>query len=141
MKINPQDFILQQKTSVEDLFYTLEGEHDALDDQGYPTVAGSKLDRVFAKAIYGRKPRELKINNGVNRISYRYYILANPEKIPYNPKKLHSVEKKDKLSFVNNVCKEGWSFIEVSKTAFDKYLMFLKTKNLKWLKETQRELK
>lgn len=142
MKINHKDFILQ--TSKEDsVFYTISGQEDFLDEEGNPVVKDGQSDKVYAKAINNRKPREIKIqnNSGLNKISYSFYIKVSPESIPYNPKKLHSVTDNNSLSFVNEKCKSGWFFKEVPKSIFDKYLLFLKTKSIKWLKETQRELK
>ena len=141
MQINHQQFIVQHNEQTKDIFYTISGQQDSLDSNGNPIVDNGSSDKIFAKAIYGRKSRELKSSSGLGQTSYRYYILMNPEKIPYNPKTYFSVTDNNKLSFVDSKCKEGWSFQEVPQVIFDKYLNFLRTSNTKWLKETQRELK
>lgn len=141
MKINHQDFIVQRNEDTKNIFYTTNGNHDLLDSDGNPIIKDESSDKVFAKAIYGRKSREMRSTGGLGSISYRYYILMNPEKIPYNPKKNFSVTNQNALSFVESKCKEGWSFEEVPKSIFDKYIHFLRTQNIKWFKETQRELK
>lgn len=119
----------------------MNGDHDLLDNDGNPVVKDESSEHIFAKAIYGRRSRELRSVTGLNQVSYRYYILMNPDRIPYNPKKNFSVTDQNPLSFVESKCKDGWSFGEVPKSIFDKYLNFLRTQNIKWLKETQRELK
>ena len=142
MKINHQDFVLKQNNNdKKNIFYTLNGNHDLLDDSGDPLVTDESSDKIFAKAIYSRRSREIKSISGSHQLSYRYYILMSPDRIPYNPKHNFSVTEQNSLSFVDEKCKSGWSFEEVPKNIFDKYINFLRTQNIKWLKETQRELK
>lgn len=141
MQINHQDFVVRHNEQTKDIFYTIKGQEDFLDENGNPIVDSESSNNIFAKAIYGRKSRELKSSSGLGQVSYRYYILMNPEKIPYNPKTYFSVTDNNKLSFIDSKCKEGWTFQEVPQVIFDKYLSFLRTSSIKLLKETQRELK
>lgn len=141
MRINHQDFVLHHNENTKNIFYTMSGDEDEFDAAGNPIIKDESSDKIFAKAIYGRKSRDMKSVTGLNKVSYRYYILMNPEKMPYNPKKNFSVTDQNPLSFVESKCKDGWSFEEVPQNIFDKYLNFLRTQNIKWLKETHRELK
>lgn len=140
MRIDHKQFVVN--TQADETFYTMIGHEDSIDENGNPIVHDGLSTKVFAKAINNRKPRELVRNDSpFGKSSYRFYIKVNPESQPFNPKKFHTVNDQNKLSFIDSKCKDGWFFKEVSQTVFDKYLLFLKTENLKWLKETQRELK
>jgi hypothetical protein len=94
---------------------------------------------AVAKIIFSKKPKHFTDNDK----SYgRYYIKLDPNSKIFNPKKiLSSIEEKNSLSFINNICKSEWDFKEVTPQVFQKYITFLKTKNLSWLKDAQRDLK
>jgi hypothetical protein len=139
MKINHTDFIIGNNPDI--IYYTSLGSEDFLDSIGNPVIKDGSSDKIYAKAILNRKSRELKTNTGINSVSYRYYIKVNPECMPYNTKKLHTVDNNNKLSFVDKKCKDGWFFKEVSRSVFDKYLTFLRTQSTQLLKEIQRDIK
>lgn len=136
MRMNHNDFITSNKQ--ECICYTDSGHEDYVDDEGNFIILDQASERVYAKAINNRKSRQIK-NNDI--FPYKFYIKINPESIVYNPKKIHSVNEQNKLSFVDSACKSGWFFKEVPKSIFDKYLLFLKTQDTRWFKEVNKEIK
>jgi hypothetical protein len=119
-------------------YFCLSGQEDFLDEDGNPRIENEDSDIVVAKTIFSKKPKHFADSD---RSYARYYIKLDPNSKIFNPKKiLSSIENKDPLSFIKNICKEGWSFKEVTPQTFQKYLMFLKTKQISWLKEAQRDL-
>lgn len=116
--------------------YTKIGYQDYLDDSGYPRLRVENHN-VYAKSIKDKKSKHLK---EIHNIDYSYYVLTDPNKNLYNPMDLLTIEPKIKKSFLNKVCKSELVFTQVPQTIFEKYLNFLKTENIKWLKEAQREL-
>jgi len=122
-----------------DKFYCLSGSEDYVDQDGYPRLYDENMDNAVAKVVFTKKPKHFDDSNK----SYgRYYVKLDPNSKIFNPKKILSpVEEKNSLSFINLVCKTEWVFREVTPQIFQKYITFLKTKNLSWLKDAQRDLK
>jgi hypothetical protein len=124
---------------VESFYYTLIGDEDFLDEYGNP--AKKSLDNsVCAKAVKNKPPKAFQSNTLNNSAGFSYYIKASPNRVLHNPVSLYSTNS-SKPSFIDSVCKKDKAFIEVNKAIFDKYLTFLKTKNIQWLTEAQREIK
>lgn len=139
MKIET-DFTIQKKTTDNDqnLLYGLMGEEDFLDDSGNPRIKSDDNPKIMAKAIKTKLSKHMT----ESRISLRYYIRTKPNNIIYNPIKIESsVKDKETFNFINNTCKNNIDFKEVTQSIFDKYLTFLRTKNVRWLNAAQRELK
>jgi hypothetical protein len=106
-------------------FYTVTGSHDSLDEKGNPRLSTETKD-LCAKKLY----RE----DG----SFRFYVrLANNGSI-YNPVSVYGEEKPNK--FLDRVVRDGFKFKEVNNKIFDMYLSFLKTKNVAWLHNVEREM-
>ena len=122
----------------DDEFYCLLGYEDYLDSNGYPRTT-SENENVVAKVVFSKKTKHFVDSHK----SYgRYYIKLDTNSKVFNPKQiLSSVKDKDSLNFINNICKQEWSFKEVTPQIFQKYITFLKTQNLSWLKDAQRDLK
>lgn len=121
-----------------ELFYALVGQEDFMDDNGDPRINDPFSEKIAAKCIQNKKPKNF--TNTDNH--YSFFIKATPNIELYNPILLLSpIENKRQYNFIDGVCKDKWTFKEVSKITFDKYIMFLKTKNLAWLKDAQRDLK
>lgn len=140
MKIET-DFTINTNISnnEENLFYSLIGEEDFLDETGSPRVKSEDSPSVMAKAVRTKLSKHM---TGNTRLSLRYYIKTKPNDIIYNPIKLESkVEDKETFSFINSTCKTKTDFKEVTQSVFNKYITFLKTKNIRWLNAAQRELK
>jgi len=132
-------FNTNRSTSNEDKFYCLLGSEDYIDDDGYPRLNNENISKAIAKIIFSKKSKHFADNDK----SYgRYYIKLDPNSKIFNPKKILSpIEEKNSLSFINNICKSEWDFKEVTPQVFQKYINFLKTKNLSWLKDAQRDIK
>ena len=119
-------------------YYSLIDEHDFLDDQGNPRTTEENNDKIMAKAM-PNKPSKHMTNT---QMQYRFYIRTEQNNTFYNPVPIaSSVKDKKTFQFINSVCKNNTTFKEVSQSIFDKYLTFLKTKNIRWLNAAEREIK
>jgi hypothetical protein len=128
-----------QINSQDDKFYCLSGYEDYLDDEGYPRLQKDN-ENTSAKIVFSKKPKHFA--DTPTKSYGRYYVKLDPNSKVFNPKKILSpIEEKNSLSFINSVCKKEWSFQEVTPQIFRKYITFLKTQNLSWLKDVQRDLK
>lgn len=120
------------------LYYCLSGQEDFLDDNNNPRVNSESDDRVVAKAVQNKKPKHFDDTN----LHYRYYLKINPNLEIFNPIEYYtSIKDKKLFSHVNAVCKNTWDFKEVDKTIFDKYVLFLKTKNIQTLRDIERQIR
>lgn len=137
--MSTNSFIFNSTSSEhKELFYGLIGQEDFIDENGDPRIEDPSSDKIAAKSVQNKKPKHF----GSSENYYSFFIKTTPNVELYNPIQLLSpIENKRQYNFVDGVCKEKWSFKEVSKITFDKYVMFLKTKNISWLKDAQRDLK
>lgn len=132
MKVNFADF--KTNTELNDaIFYTILGSETSVDKDGYPLI-NKECDSVYAKKIKNKKDKNINGNT-----SYSFYIRTYSKNKLYNPLEKHTVEKPS-ISYVDRVCKNNESFIEVNKSIFETYLEFLKTKRLTWLDNAQRAI-
>lgn len=133
------DFIFNSKPSeISEMFYCLTGQEDFIDDEGNPRLSDKDSDNIAAKCVRNKKPKSFQ--NAINH--YSYYIRTTPNSDLFNPiNRLSPIKDKRQFDFVDSTCKNKWMFIEVGKTTFDKYIKFLVTKNISWLKEANRDLK
>lgn len=123
--------------SSESQFFCLKGQEDFIDENGFART-NEDSDRVSAKIIQNKKPKHFNAAN--NYLSY--YIKTNPNMNLFNPiELLCPVKDKTKYNFINEKCKDGWFFKQVTKQIFDKYIIFLNTKSLSWLKAAERDLR
>lgn len=118
-------------------FYTFTGNEDFVDENGYPRTHKENA-QVLAKACANKKSRQLTNKN----LYYRFYIKTTPLKVLYNPIEIHSVQDNNKheYSHLHKTYKNEWVFTEVTESIFHKYIEFLKTKSLNWLKAAQKEI-
>jgi len=105
-------------------FFTLSGMEDFLDIDSLPQ-AKAESDSVFAKRT--------KRKNGTIKYTIR---LSNTGKL-YNPVSILGQEINN--SFLNRVCRSNNKFAEVNQKVFSWYVKFLKTKNVAWLHNAERE--
>jgi hypothetical protein len=119
-------------------FYTISGEEDYLDEDQMPRSTGDST-KVYAKATQTILTKEFVPQNQTKR--YRYFIKTDPNRYVFNPIKNHTIGQKNSRHFINTICKKDYIFLEVSKSIFDKYTQFLKTKNIQILNAVQREIK
>jgi len=138
MKVNTSEFSIKHHPigTKQDSYYVLKGDHEFLDENDNPR--SSKLEEACAKLVFGKKSKHITDKKAYNS----YYIKCNPNKEAYNPIKLHSaIQDKKTNAFIDNVCKSEWSFLEVDQSIFNKYLEFLKSHNIRILKDINRSLK
>lgn len=124
------DYIYQPKQNTHDIpvpqdeFYTITGTEDYKDKGNNPRTLNNN-EKVLAKKVYR--------SDG----SAKQYIKININGNIFNPLSLYG----DKTSnFLDSVCKSGSKFREVNQKVFDMYISFLKTKNISWLHNAEREM-
>ncbi len=106
-------------------FYSTMGSHDYLDDQNYPRISKENDKRILAK----------KITREDGSIKYSIKLTNNGKM--QNPLSMYGVEKDN--TFLDRVCRSNDKFKEVNYKVFDLYINFLKTKNIAWLHNAERE--
>lgn len=105
-------------------FFTIYGEEEFLVD-GYPQRKHDDT-LVYAKKIQKR--------DGM----YKYMIkLSNNGKL-YNPVAIVGEEKRS--TFLDKICRSNDKFKIVNEKAFNWYVEFLKSKNLAWFYNAEREI-
>lgn len=104
-------------------YYTVFGSHEFIDDEGNP-IAKEK-NKCLAYTRHGS-------NND------HYYLKIGTYGKIFNPIGLYSEGRQNK--FLSKIGKEEYSFTRVNKKVFDMYLNFLRTKNMAWLNNAEREL-
>lgn len=128
----------EDNDSNSELYYTLKGYEEFLDNEGYPRTTNNQSIDIAAKCIRNKKSKHFQ----QDIYYYSFYIRSTPNDSLYNPiEKYSSIEDKRQFEFIDKVCKEKWTFKEVSQVTFKKYLEFLKTKQTSWLKDAERDLK
>lgn len=124
-------FIFQQKKldydqldSIDE-FYTIMGDQDYYDDNNNPRLLKDDNKKTLAKKLY------------VENNKLKYLIKISTDGKFHNPL---SVVPKQKMSssFLDIKCKES-KFKSVSNKTFNMYINFLRTKNLSWLYNADRE--
>jgi len=113
---------IQQETSAE--LFTVSGKEDFLDGERNPQLK-SESEEVFARRILRK--------DGSIKYSVR---LSNTGKL-FNPLSIYGQEQNH--SFLNRVCRSNSKFKEVNEKTFNWYVKFLKTKNVAWLNNAERE--
>lgn len=104
--------------------FTLIGQHKFLDDNKNPRV-DLENDKVYAKKV-------------ILDSNQKYYIKVGTYGKIYNPIGLFSEGTANK--FLSKIGKKAWEFKEVNSKVFDMYVNFLRTKNIAWLNNAEREL-
>lgn len=129
-------YIQNTNHSVEN--FCLMGQEDFIDENGNPRISENDNSKIAAKIVRNKKSRQVT----QKALSKSYFIKVNPKMEVFNPVELLSrVNNKQTNHFIENVCKSEWSFKEVDMHIFNKYLNFLKLKNVKLIKDIQRDLK
>jgi hypothetical protein len=123
------DFIFHQEKNVVsnnlEAFFCISGEQDFFDDSGYPRCSDANNSLVCAKKLS-------KNNNTI-----KYLIRINRDGKMYNPISLYG--KKDESYTKNSPYSKARTFKEVNHKSFNMYINFLKTKNIAWLQNAERE--
>lgn len=110
----------------ENVFYTLLGKQDFIDDDKRPR-ANTETNDVLAKIIHNA--------SGVPK----YYIKTGAYGRVFNPLGMYSEGKQSK--FVARIGRNEYEFKQVNQQIFNMYVQFLATKNLAWLNNAERELR
>lgn len=125
MTDNFDRFIIDQnkKNEPEDTdlkYYTSLGSGDYIDEEGNARQT-EQQDNTFAKSKSGN-----------------FFIKVGPDNRAYNPIGMFSEGQYNKI--LSRIGKKEFNFKKVNKRVFELYLSFLKTNNLAWLNNTNREL-
>jgi hypothetical protein len=110
------------ESSIEVRNYTLLGNHDFIDEDDLPRTNENK---ALAKTIIANNRK-------------KYMIKVGAYGKIFNPLGLHSEGRENK--FLSKIGKNEWNFKEVNLKIFEMYLNFLKSRNIAWLNNAQREL-
>jgi hypothetical protein len=106
------------------MYYTVFGDHDFIDEDNNPRVKNKKDALAYVKTDeYDR--------------DYFYIKVGTYGKI-FNPIGMYSEGKSNK--FLAKIGKSEYTFNKVNTKVFDMYMNFLKTKNLAWLNNAEREM-
>jgi hypothetical protein len=129
-KVIDSNFIYHQKNQNPDQktieYFTLIGDNDFVDDQNRPR-SNEENNKTVAKSI------------AVNNYPARYYIKVGLYGKIFNPIGLYSEGKNTK--FLSKIGKKEFEYKEVNQKIFEMYVNFLKTKNVAWLNNAERELR
>ena len=117
-------FSKQEEKDTTTEYYTIVGSEEFVDDQGYPKIANESKN-TFAKKTTRK--------NG----SMKYSIRLNNSGKLSNPTSVYGQEKDQ--TFLDKVCRSNDRFKEVNQKVFDLYMNFLKTKNIAYLNNAERE--
>jgi hypothetical protein len=129
-KKNDQNFIFTPNinktsdTERKETLYCFLGEHEFIDDDNNPRTS-KESPKVLAKIISTPS-------------SNRYFIKIGTYGRIYNPIGMYTEGREGK--FLAKIGKNEWNFREVNKEIFDQYVNFLRTKNIAWLNNAEREL-
>lgn len=106
--------------NIEDRFYTIWGMEDFVDEDGN-TRQDKETKNTFAKHTNGKFLIKIGLDNRV-----------------YNPLGLFSEGRPNKV--LAKIGKNEFNFKRVNSKVFDLYISFLRTKNIAWLNNANREL-
>lgn len=113
-------------------YYTVMGQQDFIDEDGFPRINSPESNNVYAKCIRNKLSKNF---NGHNR--FRFYIAVKANNKPYDPVNTKAIP--EAYGFIDKVCKGGVNFTEVNQAIFQKYIEYLKSKNTRWLLDIERE--
>ena len=111
--------------SVADVF-TIKGKQSFVDDEGYPRLDEDDQDsyKAFAKKVtIGQRSK--------------YYVKRGRHGRLFNPIGLYSEGTAKKQ--LRHAGKPEWEYKETTQEVFNKYIRFLKTRNVAWLNNAERE--
>lgn len=105
--------------------YTILGDHEYLDDNHNPRLS-KENEITFAQKI--------TYPSG----NVKYFIKIGPYGKIYNPIGMYSEGTASK--FLSKFGKKAWDFKSVNQKIFELYINFLRTKNIAWLNNAEREM-
>jgi len=110
----------------ESVAYTYMGWQDKVNALGEPIINDPNDDRALAKVVF------------VNKNITRYYVKVNALNHLFNPIGIAYENSHNKIRY--RIGDKEWKYKEVNHKCFDYYLAFLKTKNVAYHKNAEREL-
>jgi hypothetical protein len=105
-------------------FFTIFGEHDFIDEDGYPKTSEK------SKHIYAKK---MKQNGKTN-----FFVKASKQGKLYNPIGMFSEGNHKRINKLTG--SNEYNFKRVNLRIFELYISFLKSRNLAWLNNAEREM-
>jgi len=119
-----------QKSKRSEIIYTITGKQDYLDDDIYPCV---KMDSKKAQESIDAYAMKITIGARI-----KYYAKRGKHGRLYNPIGMFSEGTvKKRLGHAGRL---EWRFVEIGERAFQFYRDFLRTKNIAYLHNAEREL-
>lgn len=106
-------------------YFTILGQHERLDLDDNPILIKNTQEALAKKTI-------AQPNNKT-----KYWIKIGAHGRIYNPMGLFSEGKSNK--YMERYGKSEWRFRQVNKKVFDMYISFLRTKNIAWLHNAERQ--
>lgn len=121
------DFYIQnnEKPKTQTEYFTILGKHETLDANDYPVLLNN-INDALAKRVH------------LSNDKIKYWIKIGPHGRIYNPIGLFSEDRANK--HIARAGKNEWEFRQVNQKVFDMYLSFLKTKNIAWLNNAERQI-
>lgn len=104
------------------VYYTILGKQDYVDTDGFPIINNKENSLAYTKTL----------NNET-----QYFLKVGLYGKIYNPMGLYSEGKSNK--FMAKIGKNAYNFTRVNQKVFNMYLNFLKSKNIAWLNNAERE--
>lgn len=104
-------------------YYTILGQQEDINEDGFPIALQKKDALAYTKTI----------NNDT-----QYFLKIGTYGKIYNPMGLYSEGRSNK--FMAKIGKNEYNFTRVNQKVFEMYLNFLKSKNIAWLNNAEREL-
>lgn len=123
-------------------YFTLIDNHDFMDEYDRPRATKEDIHTV-AKSVTTllKSDDETHVTSQNDRtfVPTRFYIKIGLHGKIYNPIGLYSEGKNTK--FLSKIGKKEFEYTEVNQKVFDMYINFLKSKNIAWLNNAEREMR
>lgn len=133
-KLDPKNetdntFVFSAKNSPEtaeqnNLYYTLIGGEDFIDEENNPRLSEDNESAVMAKKVIKNKTKYLIKTDNTGKF--------------YNP--LSPISSIRPIKILQTISVPDSRFKEVNKTVFNMYLNFLRSKNIAWINNAEREV-
>lgn len=114
------------ETTNTDAYFTISGQEDYIDNESNPRIQKADSNKILAKKL--------------SRVdgTFRYLLKMDRNGKIYNPLSIYG--ENQATTFLDRVCRSQNKFKDVNMKAFNMYLNFLRTKNVSWLHNTEREI-
>ena len=121
------DFRVKQETpNYKSKYYTVIGQHDFVDDDNNPMLNDADENKLMAEKIVYTDGRE------------GFYVRVGTYGKLYNPIGMYSEGRLKK--YMAKFGKKEWTLKKVNPKVFQFYVSFLRTKNIAWFNNAEREM-